>query len=117
VDSGFCYQVDSITIQTLPNDFTISGGVLCQGQDFYVPGYGDTNFTYRWSPTLGVSDTSVVNPIITTDTTRTYTVTASYPTCPDIVKTVTVEIQPVPKVFIGEDTSKCQWDALPINAE
>ena len=78
---------------------------------------GDTAFTYRWSPAIGVSDTTIINPIIVTDTTRTYTVTASYPTCPNIVKTMEVEVQPVPIVRLGRDTSKCQWDDLFIFAD
>ena len=58
----------------------------------------------------------MINPWISIDTTRVYTVIASYPTCPDIVRSVTVEVQPVPIVNLGPDTSKCQWDILPINA-
>src|SRR5690606_5806984 len=98
-------------------DFVIHDTVICEGGVVQVYAVGDTAFTYRWSPAIGVSDTTIINPIIVTDTTRTYTVTASYPTCTNIVKTMEVEVQPVPIVRLGRDTSKCQWDDLFIFAD
>jgi len=117
VDSSYCSKVDTMYIRTLPNDFVIHDTVICEGGVVQVYAVGDTAFTYRWSPAIGVSDTTIINPIIVTDTTRTYTVTASYPTCPNIVKTMEVEVQPVPIVRLGRDTSKCQWDDLFIFAD
>ena len=117
VDSGYCRKTDSITIRTLPNDFTISDTTICKGTVFQIGATGDTAFTYHWTPSFGISDSTIVNPFINTDTTRVYTVTASYPTCPSIVKSVTVEVQPVPKVSLGPDTSKCQWEVLPLNVK
>src|SRR5690606_13065216 len=116
-DSGACSKTDSITITTLPNDFIINDTSLCAGTSFEIKASGDTAFTYKWTPGIGLSDSNVITPIIYIDTTRTYTVTASYPTCPDIVKSVTVDIQPVPDVYLGPDTAKCQWDIFPINAQ
>jgi gliding motility-associated-like protein len=118
VDSSACVKVDTMYIQTLPNDFQISDTTICKGVGpIQVNASGDPIFTYRWTPGTGVSDTTIVNPIINTDTTRTYIVKASYPTCPDIVKTMTVTVEPQPKVMLGPDTSKCQWDQLFISAQ
>ena len=117
VDSGFCQKVDSITIETLPNDFALFDTSICQGIGFQIGATGHPKFNYSWTPSIGISDTTLVNPFITTDTTRTYTVTASYPTCPNIVKSVTVDVQPVPSVSLGPDTAKCQWDAFPIDVK
>ena len=115
IDSGYCRKVDSITITTLPNDFNLIDTSVCKGTVFQIGATGHPWFTYSWSPTIGLLDSTVVNPYISTDTTRVYTVTASYPTCPNIVKSVTIDVQPVPQVNLGPDTSKCQWDILPIN--
>ncbi len=115
VDSGYCRKTDTIQITTLPNDFSLFDTSICQGIGFQIGATGHPDFSYSWTPSIGISDTTIINPFITTDTTRTYTVTASYPTCPNIVKSVTIDVQPVPSVNLGPDTAKCQWDALPIN--
>ncbi|HRO42131.1 MAG TPA: gliding motility-associated C-terminal domain-containing protein [Flavipsychrobacter sp.] len=115
IDSGYCRKVDSITIQTLPNDFTLLDTAVCKGAVFQIGATGHPAFTYKWTPTIGLLDSTVVNPFVAIDTTRVYTVTASYPTCPTIVKSVTVDVQPVPIVSLGPDTTKCQWDIFPIN--
>lgn len=116
VDSGVCRKVDSITITTLPNDFNLFDTAVCKGVVFQVGATGHPAFTYSWSPTIGLLDSTVINPFVNIDTTRVYTVTASYPTCPNIVKSVTIDVQPVPVVHLGPDTSKCQWDIFPVNA-
>ncbi len=116
VDSGFCYKTDSITITTLPNDFSLSDTAICKGTIFQMASSGHPMFTYTWVPSLGVSNPNVVNPILNIDTTRTYTVMASYPTCPTIIKAVTIEVDPIPKVSLGPDLAKCQWDLLPVVA-
>lgn len=55
-------------------------------------------------------------PHILADTTRAYTVTASYPGCPDVVKTVTLEVEPLPHPSFGRDTAyKCPADLLAIH--
>jgi len=115
IDSGFCRKVDSITIQTLPNTFNLMDTAVCKGTVFQIGATGHPAFTYRWTPTIGILDSTVVNPFVNIDTTRVYTVTASYPTCPSIVQSVTIDVQPVPVVNLGPDTSKCQWDIFPIN--
>ncbi|MBS1782630.1 MAG: gliding motility-associated C-terminal domain-containing protein [Bacteroidetes bacterium] len=115
VDSGVCRKVDSITLTTLPNTFSLNDTSVCKGTVFQIAGMGHPAFTYRWTPTIGISDSTVVSPIVQIDTTRSYTVTASYPTCPTIVKSITVDVQPVPVVNAGPDTTKCQWDIFPIN--
>jgi gliding motility-associated-like protein len=117
VDSGNCSKVDSITITTLPDNFIVTDTTLCKGDPYQMIGSGSDSFKYSWTPTIGLSDSTIVNPLINIDTTTVYTVTASYPTCPSIVKTVTIAVQPVPLVSIGPDTSKCQWEVLPLNAQ
>jgi gliding motility-associated-like protein len=113
VDSIACTKYDTMQVTVLPNDFTIHDTTICSGADsFRVNANGDTSFTYSWSPSIGVLNPTVVNPTIITDTSRTYVVTASYPTCPTIVKTFNVTVEPSPDVVLGADTTKCQWEDL-----
>jgi gliding motility-associated-like protein len=117
VDSSYCTKSDSIVITTLPNDFIIHDTTICKGAVIQVYAVGHPAFTYSWSPVIGLSSSNVLNPIVTADTPRTYTVTAKYPTCPDIVKTFTIDVQPTPTVNLGPDTAKCQWENLFIYAD
>lgn len=53
-------------------------------------GYG--NLTYRWSPSFGLSDASIVNPVITAETTTQYAVTAYSDLGCSITKNVVVKV-------------------------
>jgi len=115
VDSGYCSRKDSITITTLPNDFAVHDTAICKGVVFQFPVTPHPAFTYQWSPAQGVSNPAIVNPVISVDTTTVFTLTAINQHCPQIIKTVTVDVQPVPLVDLGPDLSKCQWDIIPMN--
>jgi len=116
VDSGYCSKKDSITITTLPNDFGIHDTAICKGAVFQIPATGNPAFTFSWSPVQGLSNPSIVNPIVSIDTTTTFTLVADNPNCPALIKTITIDVQPTPIVDLGPDAVLCQWDALPINA-
>ena len=96
--------------------FNVSDTFLCKGDSVQLALIGDPMFSYNWSPGIGLSDSTVLNPVIKIDTTTTFTVTARYPQCPDITKTLTVEVDPTPIVSVGNDTASCNGDAIMINA-
>ncbi|XZF13857.1 choice-of-anchor L domain-containing protein [Chitinophagaceae bacterium MMS25-I14] len=111
-----CSGYDTISVRVLPNDFNLytRDTAICKGATVTVNADGDTAFHYTWTPTAGVSDPNIITPSITPDTSRLYTITASYPTCPDIVKQFFIDVQPNPVVYAGPDRAKCQWDTLHI---
>lgn len=113
-----CARSDTITIHELPNDFTLSNPdtTVCVGGVVQVRATGDPNFTYQWSPSTYVSNPFIINPVMTPDTTITYTVTATYPTCPDMIHSFTIEVQPNPIVNIPDSAQMCQWKSIVINA-
>ena len=56
-------------------------------------------------------------PTVTSDTTRTFQITAKYPTCPDVVRNITFRVEPLPNVDLGFDTiQKCFYTPLYITA-
>jgi gliding motility-associated-like protein len=58
---------------------------------------------WAWSPSAGLSDTTVGNPLASPDTTTTYTIITRDGTCePDTVQ-VTVTVNPLPVVDLGPD--------------
>ena len=77
--SSLAFAVASYTqsfvcdVQIQQNDTTVCPGTPIQLNALASP---DTiNFRYIWSPSAGLSDTSIANPIATPTTTTTYTVT------------------------------------------
>lgn len=109
-----CIGYDTVSIRVLPDDFMLANRdtAICHGISVHINAFGDSAFTYRWRPEIWVSDTTIIDPVITPDTSQLYTVTASYPGCPDIVKRLYIDVQPNPQVYVGPDRDKCQWDTL-----
>jgi gliding motility-associated-like protein len=124
VDSGVCADADTFIIRTLPDTFAVTDTAVCEGLAF-VPNnlvQGHPAFTYSWAPNppavLDFSSTpNGINPTITPDTTRTFFITARYPTCPDIVRQFTVRVEPMPKVDLGASVvQKCFYTPLYLTA-
>ncbi|MEI8278962.1 MAG: choice-of-anchor L domain-containing protein [Bacteroidota bacterium] len=117
VASG-CSAKDTMKITVLPNDFTLYNGdtAICRGGSIVINATGDPNFTYVWSPTNGIVNPFIINPTITPDTSNKYTVTASYPGCPLMTHSFTVDVQPIPIAYAGVDRQVCEWDTLHMHA-
>jgi len=119
VDPGAvgCFGYDTVNVHILPNDFTLfnQDTAICKGASVAINAIGDPAFTYTWNPGRWVSDSMIINPIITPDTSQAYTLTASFPGCPNIVKSLFIDVQPVANVWVGPDREKCQWDTIMIN--
>ncbi len=118
VDPGAagCLGYDTLNIRVLPDDFSLfnSDTAICRGASVQINAIGDTNFTYTWDPPIWINDPGVISPVITPDTSQLYTLTASFPGCPNIVKQLYFDVQPVPNVYVGPDREKCQWDTVMI---
>lgn len=113
-----CARSDTITINELPNDFSLMNPdtIVCVGGVVQVRATGDSHFTYQWTPSTYVSNPFIIDPVMTPDTTVTYTVTAKYPTCPDMIHSFTIGVQPNPIVNIPDSAQMCQWQKIIINA-
>lgn len=122
VDSSLCATVDTMRIRTLPNTFDAIDTAVCEDIAFTARIEGDDAFTFVWTPNVNtvLDFTGTANgrkPTINPDTTRTFIVTAKYPTCPDIVRNITFRVEPMPKVDLGFDTvQKCFYNPLYLTA-
>jgi hypothetical protein len=93
-DGSSCNGADSIskTLLIRPNDSTISLSDVnaCAGKQLMIginpP--SDTSVTFRWQPTAGISDTTITNPMITTDKPTTYQLIFTKGNCRSIYKQV-----------------------------
>ena len=131
LDSGICATADTFNIRTLPNTFTPIDTAVCEGSSIILRligpsnGQADTNFTYTYTPFNGKLSVNPGDPHNDRypqwkypDTTTTFIVTAKYPTCPDIVRQLTVRVEPKPRVFLGADTiNKCFYQPAYLTAK
>lgn len=118
VDPGAagCIGYDTLNVKVLPNDFSLFNHdtAICKGATVQINALGDTSFNYLWTPGKWMTDSTIINPAITPDTSQNYTITASYPGCPNMVKSIYIDVQPNPLVNVGPDRNKCQWDTIQI---
>ncbi len=70
-DANGCVATASVSI-TLFSATAGPDGVVCQGEGFQASAFNGA--TYSWSPTVGVSDPSLPNPVLSPAETTTYTV-------------------------------------------
>jgi gliding motility-associated-like protein len=81
-DAGACPVSQQVTI-LLQGAVTVNAGAdttICTGASF-TRGAVSSATTYSWSPSSGVSNTSIKNPVFSPLTTTTYTVTATTGIC------------------------------------
>ncbi len=101
-----CSSTDTIHVHTLPNDFILQNPdtAICIGQSVQVRITGSNEFAWSWAPPTGVSSTTIKQPIITPTLTTTYTVTAKYAHCPDMVHSFNIEVDYPAPTAVYTDT-------------
>ncbi len=108
-----CAAKDTLTVKVLQGIKLFNGDTaICLGNTININTFGDIRYNYSWTPTIGVSSTTIQNPTITPDTTHTYILTAKFPGCRDSIQKFKVEVEPVPVVYIGADQTLCYGDTL-----
>ncbi|MBL7730739.1 MAG: gliding motility-associated C-terminal domain-containing protein [Chitinophagaceae bacterium] len=117
VASG-CTSSQTVTI-TFTNTLTINtvnGGSVCLGNSF-TPTVVSNATTYSWSPTTGVSNPNIANPVITPTTIGniTYTVTATLGTCTQ-QRSFNLNVFPGASASAGPDVSIIAGDTYQIPA-
>jgi gliding motility-associated-like protein len=122
--TGACNKIDSVFIMVKPAPIANAGfaQTLCIGQSTILNGSG--GISCSWQPSTYLSNPNICDPIVTKPITNIIyqlTVTGANG-CKSIQpKTVSINITPPPKVFVGNDTSivigqKLQLFATDINA-
>ncbi len=106
-DSLGCFNKDSVFVDVKPDVFVNAGNdsSICKGDQFTIGATGDA-VTYLWSPSRGLSNVNILNPIASPDTTITYTVLANIGKC-EKRSTVSYIVAPVPVARASGDTNVC----------
>jgi len=114
-DGNSCITVVPVTI-TLNNNLTMSARSdtsICNGASFN-PNLTSNAASYTWSPTAGVSNPSILNPVLSPSSTTTYTVTGTTGTC-TISRSFTVTVQPAVTLTLHVDTTICSGTSFNAN--
>ena len=79
------------------------------------PGYGPGFTSYRWEPSIGLSDSTIAFPVANPNSITVYTITASTPAC-TVRDSFMVTVNPLPDVDAGEDVEVCAGDSAILTA-
>ncbi|MFT6962152.1 MAG: gliding motility-associated-like protein [Flammeovirgaceae bacterium] len=107
-DSLTCQQstfaVDTITV--FPADFSAMGDAsLCVSESAQLSASGGDSYT--WSPSLGLTDSTISNPIATPDTTTNYTILVQTDKGCEETFDIRVQVNPVNAKFDTTFTEAC----------
>ncbi|MBX2960209.1 MAG: gliding motility-associated C-terminal domain-containing protein [Flavobacteriales bacterium] len=109
-----CLSTDSvkINIYSLPIIQTNNDTATCIGNCIQLNAVG--GISYTWSPTTGLSNTNIANPIACTNTTTNYVVTGTDLNGCSAKDTVVISINSLPTANAGTDQSICGTDSVVI---
>ncbi len=113
-----CSGADTVNVTILYDTLTLFNHdtAICKGNAVQVLTTGTALQTYLWTPTAGIAFPTSGSPLITPDTSATYTLTVYYPGCPNLVDSFHIDVQPVPQVYLGGNRQVCEYDTLHITA-
>lgn len=113
-----CSSSDTVRVKILPNFITLLNNdtTLCEGSVINLNAIGASEFSYQWTPEFGIANPLVPSTTLTATTSNTYTITASYPGCLDMVRSFDLVVEPVPIVNLGPDKIICSRDTLQLFA-
>lgn len=121
-DSNGCISEDSVTVGVYPLPgvaLSTSDTSLCIGDCISIIATGTSGtapYTYRWSPSSGISDITSSTPVFSPDSTSTYTVTAFDAHGCSANASVTVHVNPLPLADAGADIDVCLGDTVVLSA-
>ena len=113
VSNGYCSDIDSITVYTLPTpDLEIDNDTsICEEEQITISAYGNGSFIWSTGDTTA---SITVSPSSTT--TYTVTLTSHDYNC-SAEEEITITVLPLPQAFAGNDTSICEGESVILHAE
>lgn len=81
----------------------------------YTPNFTSNGASFSWSPSSGVSNPNILNPVLSPQSTTTYTVTATLGSC-SLQRTVVVAIYPGVTLNAGPDATIFSGDVYQMQA-
>ncbi|MBL4818087.1 MAG: hypothetical protein JKY15_02480, partial [Deltaproteobacteria bacterium] len=116
MDSIGCQSMDSvvITIGTLTGASAGNDVSLCIGDSVQLNASGGVN--YSWTPSSGLSNTNIFNPIANPTVTITYSVTITDSNGCSVTDDVIITVNALPTAITGNDTTICSGENAQLSA-
>ncbi len=117
ITTGVCSVTDLITVTVNQNPIATAGSpvsICSNGPGTQLAGGGGT--TYNWSPSTGLSSTTISNPIANPTATTTYTVVVGNAAGCTSTAMVTISVNPPPVASAGNNASVCAGGNTALNA-
>lgn len=118
-----CTTTDSVQVISSPVPTAIAGSdvIYCSGSSATIGSASQTNYVYNWSPSTGLSSSTISSPTVTLTNTGTSPVTTTYILSTNLFgclddDTVLVTVKPNPLSEAGTDATLCGGDTLQIGA-
>ncbi len=100
VTNGDCIIVDSVAVDVLEStEIDAEDVVICEGESVELEAIGNAD-TYSWTPSEGMADPDIANPVVSPTETTTYTVTGQLSSCAADEAELTVTVIPAPDAGI-----------------
>jgi len=116
IDNNGCTNSDSILVRVADHvDLKIMNDTLVCSGDTIRLRTNSNALNYSWSPATQCIDSHLQNPLVVTNTTTRYSVTARIGGCLDTAAVV-VKAIPYPSVNAGNDTAVCYNTSAQLNA-
>ncbi|MDF1672158.1 MAG: gliding motility-associated C-terminal domain-containing protein [Vicingaceae bacterium] len=115
VDNGVCIGYDTVTVTV--GSATIDAGLdtsLCLGDSIQLNAAGGVS--YLWTPSTGLSNDTIPNPIATPSLTTVYTVTVTDSLGCIGSDSITIQVNTLSLITITNDTTICDGDCVQLNA-
>jgi gliding motility-associated-like protein len=90
------------------NTFAGAETSMCTGDTIQLGATAVTGLTYQWTPSLGLSDDEIPNPLAFPDETTTYVLVASNPNCSGTDTVTITVVEKAPTDFTVELTPACE---------
>ncbi len=98
--SGNCILTDSVTFEVTDSvAIVVNDAFICEGDSVQLMANGNGQ-SYTWSPATGLDNPNIQNPVAMVSETTTYTVSATFGSCPSNVAEATVTVNPLPEASI-----------------
>ena len=112
---GVCDGRDTVTVTvgTIAMDAGLDS-TICFGDSLQLQATGGV--TYSWTPTTGLSDPAIADPIAIPIVTTTYYVDIADATSCSGVDSVVITVTPLPTIAITSDTTICEGDCAQLSA-
>ncbi|TDX00410.1 PKD domain-containing protein [Dinghuibacter silviterrae] len=111
-----CTTADSAHIRVIHPPVVLVGGdtAVCLGGYYRLQASGA--YTYRWSPSTGLTNPDIADPVATPPATTTYTVAGSDSAhCFTELGHITVTVDPLPTVSVGPDVTAAAGTPTPLH--